>query len=213
LVKCCSTCWYSKRGLGAYPCLVCDSDLSAWVSYYKKKEEKPKKLPYFWINEVIKTFGEVKTKKELTDILKANSDCRVVNQEEYEIFKKENTPAPVFNRLMLKKEPVIDWDHYATLISKRREERMQKTGMEKLPYYAALDALVTRQAMYYTKPEIDKQYNNVFYNLVMPLNYVLSRMRINGIRLDEEYMQQVKKENTEKAEQVTRVFPKNRTGD
>ena len=196
--------WFQSEH-GGYESVLDEEGGIAGVQGIKpKKEIKAPKLPYFWINEEAKTFGEVTSKKAMSDIIKSDASCKEVSQEEYEAFKKEHTPVPVFNRLNLK--PQMSLAEYDDLVNKRRMERMEKTGVRGLPYYAAMDALVTREAMNKLKPEIDKQYNNIFYNHIMPLNYVLSRMRINGIRLDREYMEKVKIENDLQAEEVKQTF-------
>lgn len=197
--------WFTSEHGGYESILEEEGGIAGIQGIKAKKEEKPKKLPYFWINEASKTFGEFRLKKDLSDLLKKDKECKEVQQEEFEAFKKEHVIPTVFNRLE-RKEPVVDWDYYNNLIRERRKARMEKTGLDKLPYYAAMDALVTREAMKYTKPEIDAQYKSIFYDHIMPLNYVLSRMRINGIRLDKEYMEGIKKENEKRAEECKQEF-------
>ena len=196
--------WFMSTSGGYESVLDAEGGIAGVQGIKVKKEVKPPKLPYFWVNEVTKTFGEVKTKKALAELIKVDKACREVPQEEYETFKKEHTPAPVFNRL--NRIPQVSLDDYNDLVDKRRMERMNKTGLSGLPYYAAMDALVTREAMNKIKPEIDNQYNNLFYKHIMPLNYVLSRMRVNGIRLDRDYMLKVKEENMIQAEDVKQEF-------
>ncbi|HRZ18530.1 MAG TPA: DNA polymerase [Methanofastidiosum sp.] len=82
-------------------------------------------------------------------------------------------------------------------IDNLRQEKLKELKLTPLQYYSALDSDVTFRLYKYMKPQIDKTYKELFYDIIMPFCDVLAQITVNGIKLDFKYIDKVKKLNDE----------------
>lgn len=107
-------------------------------------------------------------------------------------------------RLDLTIDPEID-KHLLELyekVNKRKEEQIKNMNLEPLHYYAAMDADVTYRIYKYLKPKIDKDYEYVFYNIIMPLNKVITLIKDTGVKLDVAHVNSMIAENKKEEEKL-----------
>lgn len=83
-------------------------------------------------------------------------------------------------------------DKYYNFISNEQKKELLNFDITPKQYYSAMDADVTYRIYKYLKPDIDKDFNEIFYNLVMPLSATLARIMENGIMLDFDHIDKMK---------------------
>jgi uracil-DNA glycosylase family 4 len=91
---------------------------------------------------------------------------------------------------------------YSTFVQDKLKKRITDLNLEPIQYYAAMDADVTFQIYKQLENEINKQYKEVFHNLIMPVNKTLLRLEENGILLDVEYVDKLIEENTKQSAKI-----------
>jgi DNA polymerase-1 len=69
-----------------------------------------------------------------------------------------------------------------------------------------MDADVTFQIYKKLKPQIDSEFKDVFYNLIMPLSTTLSRVEENGVLLDIPYVDSLLEENRNRTAEIKSKF-------
>ncbi len=95
---------------------------------------------------------------------------------------------------------------YTTYVSDKLNEKLKQTGLNQLQYYSAMDADVTYQIYKKLKPQIENEFKEVFYELIMPLSNTLLRLEENGILLDTPYIDMLLEENIKKTEEIKSKF-------
>lgn len=112
--------------------------------------------------------------------------------------KEEKEPSDVEKEL----------NKYNNIIEDRQKKQIEESGLTPLEYYSALDADSTYRIYVKQEPLISATYKDVYYNLRMPLLYVLMRMEENGMRLDLDYMNKIKEENDRGMEKILKKLYK-----
>jgi uracil-DNA glycosylase family 4 len=133
------------------------------------------------------TKSKVKVKKE-EDLTKKKRKRKKVEEEE--------------ERVEVVNEFEKELEHYNTFLERSQKEKMEKSGLTPLEYYSALDSDATYRIYLKQRAIIAEQYSFVYNNIIMPLNYVLLRMTENGVRLDMDYMNQIKADDEKEMEKI-----------
>ena len=76
---------------------------------------------------------------------------------------------------------------YEHMVSKRRLAQLEVLQLTPLEYYSAMDADVTLQVAEALMPLIDKDYKQLYYDLIIPLNRAITIMESHGTLLDIDY--------------------------
>jgi DNA polymerase I-like protein with 3'-5' exonuclease and polymerase domains len=84
---------------------------------------------------------------------------------------------------------------YATFISDSLKQKIDELGLSPIQFYSAMDADVTFRIYKKLLPEIEKDYKELYFDLVMPLTRTLLRLEENGILVDTEYIDTLIREN------------------
>jgi uracil-DNA glycosylase family 4 len=113
----------------------------------------------------------------------------------------------------IEKGVVTDYDRYLyklrTQIESTRKDKLKELGLTPLQYYSAMDSDVTYRLYKIMKPQIDSNYSDVFYNIVMRYCYSLTNMTLNGIKLDFEYIDKIARQNESEIDKIkTKIFNK-----
>jgi DNA polymerase-1 len=93
-------------------------------------------------------------------------------------------------------------DDCFSYIDSEKVKRLNSLGIEPLPYYSAMDADTTYKIYLKQKPLIDKDYSFIYNEIIIPLAPVLNKMKMNGIKLDLDYMNKVFDENVKEASEL-----------
>lgn len=106
-----------------------------------------------------------------------------------------------------------DYDKYLftlkTQIDSIRKEKLKKLKLTRLQYYSAMDSDVTYRLYKIMKQQIEREYSEVFYNIIMKYCYALAKMTLNGIYLDFEYIDTVVHQNELEIEKIKdKIFKK-----
>lgn len=116
--------------------------------------------------------------------------------------KVRTAPKPKAPTFVINEELEKTLQKYASFTRDKLKERLEKYNLTPLQFYSAMDADVTLQIYYKLKPEIDKYFAFVFYELIMPLSRTLLRLEENGVLLDQDLMNKVYEENAQEIEQI-----------
>jgi DNA polymerase-1 len=93
-------------------------------------------------------------------------------------------------------------DKCYSFVDSEKVKKLSSLGIEPLQYYSAMDADTTYKVYLKQKPLIDKDYSFIFYEIIIPLAPVLNKMKLNGIKLDLDYMNKVFDENVKEAAEL-----------
>lgn len=90
----------------------------------------------------------------------------------------------------------------ATFVKDIKTNKIKKLGLTELQYYAAMDADVTYRIYKQLKIKIDKDFSFVYYEIIIPLMFELMILKMNGIKIDVPYIDNLIEENTVLAEKL-----------
>lgn len=92
--------------------------------------------------------------------------------------------------------------YYNTLFSKKQEQELDELQLSPLEYYSAMDADITFRIYKKLKIQIDSNYSDVFYDIIMPLLMALIRIKHNGVKIDVPYIDKLIEENYKTIENI-----------
>lgn len=182
----------------------------------KKKEQKSEKtkqvirVPVVECNSLFDDMAEPVVKTNI-----ANEYFSHLSTEEDGKFLEKFTPAKKLRRTLLEEDPNIfiineeqekELQPYITFVSDKLKRKLELTQLDPLQYYSAMDADVTYQIYKRLKPQIDAEFKDVFYNLIMPLCNTLGRLEENGILLDVPYIDSLLEQNKQQSADIKDKF-------
>jgi len=182
----------------------------------KKKEQKSEKtkqvirVPVVECNSLFDDMAEPVVKTNI-----ANEYFSHLSTEEDGKFLEKFTPAKKLRRTLLEEDPNIfiineeqekELQTYVTFVSDKLKKKLESTKLTALEYYSAMDADVTFEIYKRLKPQIDSEFKEVFYDLIMPLSSTLQRLEQNGILLDTPYIDMLLDENRARTAEIKNSF-------
>lgn len=84
---------------------------------------------------------------------------------------------------------------YEHMVSKRKLAQLESLQLTPLEYYSAMDADVTFQVAEAIMPLVEKDYSQLYWDLILPLNRAITVMEEHGILLDVEYVKTIIEKN------------------
>lgn len=184
----------------------------------KKKEEKPQKiqsvvrLPAVEYNSLFNDIEDQKVEK----INVADEFFSHLSTEQDGKFLEKFTPKKGIRRIITDEDAFIidesqdiELQKYSSYVADKLKKKLEETHLTPLQFYSAMDADVTFQIYKRLKPQIESEFKDVFYDLIMPLSNTLLRLEENGISLDVPYIDMLIEENTKKTTEIkTKFFKK-----
>lgn len=99
-----------------------------------------------------------------------------------------------------------DLETHEKFIDNKRKECLEQLQLTPLQYYSAMDADITYRVYKTLLPKIEKDYKEIYNNIVMPVSNALIRLEETGIKIDVDYIKKVSKVNEKKMEDVKAEF-------